>query len=178
MSSSLPADTLTSKPINLNLRVPSDSIALTFYYQARGNGDTPELSDTLLLDYWKPKQATWSTKVWYQRGNSNPNTNDTVFKRGFVWVSDTAYLHDGFKFRFRNKATTAGDFDHWHLDYVYMNINRGMIKDTTNIDFAFGYIPTPYLKNYSAMPWRQYDTNDMVAKNSVFIRNNGITGEQ
>ena len=178
MSSSLPADTLTSKPINLNLRVPSDSIALTFYYQARGNGDTPELSDTLLLDYWKPKQATWSTKVWYQRGNSNPNTNDTVFKRGFVWVSDTAYLHDGFKFRFRNKATTAGDFDHWHLDYVYMNINRGMIKDTTNIDFAFGYIPTPYLKNYSAMPWRQYDTNDMVAKNSVFIRNNGITGSQ
>ena len=174
MTSSLPADTLTSKPINLDLLLPADSIALTFYYQARGNGDAPELTDTLLLDYFKPKQNAWDTKVWYQRGNSSPNTNDTIFKRGFTRVIDTAYLHDGFKFRFRNKATTAGDFDHWNLDYVYLDKNRNFTADTNYYDYSFGYIPTPLLKNYTSMPWRQYDTTDMADKNSVFIRNNGI----
>jgi len=172
MQSSLPADTLTSKSINLNF-LPADSIALTFYFQARGRGDAPELTDSLLLDYYKPKQNVW-TKVWYQKGNSSPNTNDTVFKRGFVRVTDTAYLHDGFKFRFRNKATTAGNFDHWNLDYVYLDKYRNFLADTNYYDFAFGYIPTPFLKEYSAMPWKQYDTSDMVSKNSVFIRNNGI----
>ncbi|MDP3557716.1 MAG: T9SS type A sorting domain-containing protein [Bacteroidota bacterium] len=172
MSSSLPADTLTSKPINLAF-APVDSIALTFYYQARGNGDAPEISDSLLLDYYMPKQNKWQ-KVWYQRGNTSANTNDTIFKRGFVGVTDTAYLHDGFKFRFRNMATTAGNFDHWNLDYVFLDKNRSIIADTNYFDFAFGYVPTPFVKNYSSMPWRQYDTSDMVNKNSVFIRNNGI----
>lgn len=176
MSASLPADTLTSKPINLDFLNPSDSIALTFYYQARGNGDAPELSDTLLLDYFKPKQNNWDTKVWYQRGNSNPNTNDSVFKRAFVRVIDTAYLHDGFKFRFRNKATTAGDFDHWNLDYVFLNKNRNFTADTLYNDYSFGYIPTPFLKDYTSMPWRQYALTDMAPNNSVFIRNNGIIG--
>ncbi|MEI8136812.1 MAG: hypothetical protein WCH21_05750, partial [Bacteroidota bacterium] len=171
-ATSQPADALTSKDINLTF-LPSDSIALTFYYQARGNGDSPEITDSLLLDYYKPKQNKWQ-KVWYQRGNANSSTNDTVFKRGFIRVIDTAFLHDGFKFRFRNMATTAGDFDHWHLDYVFLDKNRNFIADTNYYDFAFGYVPTPFLKEYSSMPWRQYDTSDMVTKNSVFIRNNGI----
>jgi hypothetical protein len=91
-ATSQPADALTSKDINLTF-LPSDSIALTFYYQARGNGDSPEITDSLLLDYYKPKQNKWQ-KVWYQRGNANSSTNDTVFKRGFIRVIDTAFLHE------------------------------------------------------------------------------------
>ena len=125
LNSSLNADFLGSKEINLSF-TPGDSIALTFYYQARGRGDSPEITDSLLLDYYKPKQNKWQ-KVWFNRGNTNPNTNETVFKRGFVRVIDTAYLHDGFKFRFRNMATTAGNFDHWHLDYVYLDKNRNFV---------------------------------------------------
>lgn len=176
----LPADTLTSKAIDLSSYTVSpihDSLALTFYYQARGRGDSPELIDSLLLDFFNPLQNKWKT-VWYQRGNSSANTNDTMFKRGFVRLDSAYYRNAGFKFRFRNKATTVGNFDHWHLDYVILDINRNAIKDTSNIDYAFGYIPTPYLKNYAAMPWKQYAKADMLHKNSVFARSNGIQNSQ
>ena len=56
-----PADTLESQPINLyqtanQILLPSDSIALSFYYQARGNGDPPELKDSLILDFYQPNK--------------------------------------------------------------------------------------------------------------------------
>lgn len=101
-----------------------------------------------------------------------------MFKRGFVRLDSAYYRNAGFKFRFRNKATTVGNFDHWHLDYVVLDVNRDAIKDTSSFDYAFGYIPTPYLKNYAAMPWRQYDKPDMLHKNSVFARSNGLPGSQ
>lgn len=173
---SLPADTLRSRPINLyasgaTTLQPSDSVALSFYYQARGNGDSPEGSDSLIVDFYKPNQKAWS-KVWYSKGNTNSNTNDTIFKRAFIWVSDTAYLFDNFQFRLRNRATTAGDFDHWHVDYVYLDKGRRMSADTAYDDITFGYVPTPYLKDYSAMPWEQYNDSEKSPKNTVFIRNN------
>jgi len=177
MSLTFPADTLTSKPVNLltvsgQTLLPSDSVALTFYYQARGFGDTPESIDSLLVDFFRPLDNRWDTRVWYSRGNQNANINDTIFKRAFVRIDSTAYLQDGFKFRFRNKATTAGDFDHWHVDYIYLNKNRSIIADTTYDDMAFGYVPTPLLAKYAAMPWEQYIPGEKAAKNSVLIRNN------
>ncbi len=176
-NTSLPADTLTTKPIDLSTYSIGDSVALTFYYQARGRGDSPELSDSLLLDFYNPVQNNWR-KVWYKVGNSNANTNDTMMKRGFVTIDSAYYFQNGFKFRFRNKATTAGNYDHWHLDYVVLDINRGIIKDTSSFDYAIGYIPTPWIKNYASIPWRQYDTLDMRAKNSVFVRSNGLPNSQ
>lgn len=174
----LPADTLTTKPINLSTYNVSDSLALTFYYQARGRGDAPELIDSLLLDFFIPTQNKWKT-VWYQRGNSSANTNDTMFKRGFIKLDSAYYFNTNFKFRFRNKATTVGNFDHWHLDYVVLDAANTMYSDTCNCsktpDFAFGYIPTPLVKNYAAIPWRQYDIPDMRYRNSVFIRINKVT---
>jgi hypothetical protein len=187
MSAASPADTLTSKPINLftsgtQTYQPSDSIALTFYYEARGFGDSPELIDSLLVDFYKPlatvvngtvtTYGSWQTNVWIARGNPNANLNDTVFKRGFVWVTDTAYFHDGFRFRFRNKATTLGDFDHWHVDYIYLDKQRSMIADTVYNDIAFGYTPSSLVKRYSSMPFYQYKPEDRADNMSVFIRNN------
>ncbi len=175
---SLPADTLTSQPINLFVTATSqtlqisDSIALTFYYQAKGRGDAPELSDSLILDFYKPIEKIWKSSVWAKGGNVNANTNDTVFKRGFVWVNDTAYLHEGFQFRFRNKAATAGDFDHWHIDYVYLDKNRHQLSDTVYDDLTFAYVPSSYLTNYSAMPWQQFNITEIAAKNTVKIKNN------
>jgi hypothetical protein len=176
LSLSLPADTLTSKPINLftsgsqTLQV-SDSIALSFLYQARGNGDNPEITDTLLVDFYNPISAKW-TNVWFKRGNSSSNTNDTIFQRAFIWVDESAYLNNNFKFRFRNKATVAGNYDHWHIDYVKLDKYRSQLGDTTYNDLTFGYLPTPLLKNYSEMPWQQYIPSEMAIKQSVKIRNN------
>jgi hypothetical protein len=180
LNNSLPADTLRSRPINLLVSgtqtlQPSDSVALIFYYQARGNGDSPESIDSLILDFYKPGQNKWTSRVWWSRGNSSPNTNDTVFKRAFVWISDPEYLLDGFQFRFRNKATTAGDFDHWHLDYIYLDKGRSQVADTAFDDVAFGYVPSPLLTKYAAMPWEQYHPSERASAQSVFIRNNGVS---
>lgn len=173
---SFPADTLTSKQINLytvgaqTLQV-SDSVALSFFYQARGNGDSPEITDSLLVDFKNPLTNKW-TNVWYSRGNTNSNTNDTIFKRAFIWVDSAYYLQDGFQFRFRNKATVAGNFDHWHVDYIKLDRFRSRLGDTTYNDLTFGGIPTPLIKNYAEMPWQQFTQFDMDTIQSVRIRNN------
>jgi hypothetical protein len=176
---SRPADTLTSKPINLYTKAsailaPSDNVALSFYYQARGNGDSPEVNDSLILDLYKPNQKRWQTTVWYALGNSNSNTNDTAFKRAFIRVKDTAYFFDGFKFRFRNFASPTGNFDHWNVDYIFLDIGRDTIfKDTLRDDLTFGTLPSSFLRDYSSMPFQQYRTYEMAPNASVRIRYNG-----
>lgn len=173
-----PADTLTSRPINLltfntTTLQPSDSVALIFYYQLTGNGDTPEIQDSLMVDFYKAGQGVWSNRTWALRGNNVPNANDTVFKRAFIWITDTAFFHDGFKFRFRNKAATNGNFDNWHVDYVYLDKNRSIINDTAWNDLTIGYVPSSFLKNFSAMPWHQFNEYEMATKYSNYIRYNG-----
>jgi len=182
LAESRPADTLTSRNINLyqsgnQFLQPSDSIGFSFYYQARGNGEAPEVGDSLILDFFKPQlgaqDSVWINRIWFAKGNTNSNTNDTAFKRVFIWISDTAYFKTNFRFRFRNKATTSGNFDHWHLDYVYLHKNRSMLADTVNNDLTFAHVPSSFLKDYSAMPFQQYNAGDMAQKNSVRIKNNG-----
>ncbi len=172
------ADTLTSKPINLaqtstsQSLQPSDSIALSFYYQARGNGEAPELNDVLTLDFYMPSQKAWSNNIWTVNGNANSNTNDTIFKRAFIWIKDTAFIKDGFQFRLRNSATAAGDFDHWHVDYVYLDKNRSQLGDTVYNDLTFANVGTHLLKDYWAMPFQQYNSSEMSDKISIRIKNN------
>ncbi len=52
-TSSLPADTLTSKRIRLDTIHPAitDSIYLSFYYQPQGRGNSPEPHDSLVLEF-------------------------------------------------------------------------------------------------------------------------------
>lgn len=172
------ADSLTSRPINMYLSAisqtlsPFSDVALSFYYQARGRGDSPEIADSLILDFYKPLEKTWQT-VWFSPGNNNSNINDSAFKRGFVRIKDTAYFHDNFQFRFRNWASRAGNFDNWHLDYIFLDQGRAdSLIDTVRNDITINALPTSFLKDYSAMPYQQYLASDMASKISVRIRNN------
>lgn len=181
------ADTLTSKPFNLLTQSgytfsPADSIGLTFLYQKAGFGENPEVNDSLILEFYKPlypvvtgtvtNYGYWFM-VWSKRGTNSPTVGDSTFKRAFVRIKDTAYFHDGFKFRFRNKATTSGSVDHWHLDYINLKKNY-FLTDTVYNEVAFGYMPRPILKNYSSMPYYQYNASEMGLKFSNFIRNNAV----
>jgi len=189
LATSQPADTLTSRPINLHtvgqltLDPSNEHIALSFYYQARGNGDPPEFNDSLIVDFYRPiapldtsgglKRDTAWKKVWFVAGTTNSNTNDSAFKRVFIRITDTAYFHSGFKFRFRNWASPTGNFDHWHVDYIFLDRLRGdSLIDTVRRDITFGTIPTPFLRDYAEMPYQQYDTTEMGTNLNVRIRNN------
>lgn len=167
-NSSSKADTMTSKPINLNLLV-SDSIYLSFYYQAKGRGNDPESSDTLLVDFYNPIDSIWKN-IWYKQGY-NPTTLDSSFHLVMIPITDTNFLKNGFQFRFRNYATISGNVDHWHIDYVFLDKQRSL-SDSIFEDVAFVYSSRSLLINYSAMPWEQYNASEMKTSFSNFIRNN------
>lgn len=186
---SAPADTLTSRPINMFTNTlstytysPADSVGISFLYQAQGFGENPSSNDSLILEFFKPlypvisgTNTTYGSwfRNWSTRGNNSPPLNDTIFKKAFVRITDTAYFHDGFRFRFRNRATGAGNADHWHVDYIRLKTNIYK-TDTTYDDVTIGYMPRPILKNYSAMPYNQYTANEMGTQFSNFIRNNNV----
>lgn len=174
VSSSANADYLTSRPINLYKKgsyvySPADSIYLSFYYQAEGNGEAPEALDSLSVDMYKPRQNKW-VKVWGQKGY-NPSATDTNFYRAMIAIKDTAYLDSSFQFRFRNRATLSGSLDHWHVDYVYMDIGRDK-NDTIRDDMTFAYKPSSFLKNYFTMPRNQYIASEMASSFTNYFRNN------
>lgn len=166
-SSSAVADYLTSKPINLNY-LPSDSLYFSFYCQPQGIGNAPEYLDSLVLQF-KNSFTGWKN-VWAKKG-STLAVNDSSWTLVMIPIADTAYLKNGFQFRFYNRATISGNTDHWNIDYVYLNKTRN-INDTTFEDVSFVYNTPSLLNAYSAMPWRQYSASDMKVNYSTTIRNN------
>lgn len=174
---SVSSDYLVSRPINLfatssHIYSPADSIYISFYYQAEGNGDSPEPNDSLCLDFLKPRQdsaGTWK-KVWGVKGY-NPSASDTNFYRVRVAIADTAYCDSLFQFRFRNKSTASGSLDHWHIDYVQVKMNY-FYPDTILDDISFAYKPSSFLKNYSVMPYRQFNALERATKFKNYIRSN------
>ena len=178
------ADILTSRPINLksiptststtHYYSPADSIFLSFYYQAEGFGEAPEPNDSLCLDFFKPRQNKW-TKVWGRAGY-NPSASDTNFYRVRVPIADTAYCDSLFKFRFRNNATISGSIDHWNLDNVQIKEDYAY-EDTLANNLVFVYKPSSFLKNYSVIPYNQYNTLEMATRFKNYIRNNFIGDE-
>ena len=162
-----PADTLTSKPINLSGTVPD--VYLSFYYQPGGYGDFPEETDSLILDF-KKDDSTWQ-RVWFA---TNLSEDNQPFLLAMIPVTDPAYLYKGFQFRFRNWATVKGNNDHWNIDYVFMNDDRSA-DDTLFRDVAFIENPTQFLKNYRQMPWTQFkdhQAEEINADHSIQMKNN------
>ena len=173
------ADSLTSKPINLNY--PGDkSIYLSFYYQPGGFGEIPEVSDSLFLQFWAPSQKKWHNVLKIPGISSASSPARNVFKLAMINVIDTAYLQDGFKFQFYNYASLIvantpagknGNNDIWNIDYVYMNINRDL-TDTIMRDAAIVYPIKSLLMEYESMPWRHFKADFMSSKTSLIVKNN------
>ncbi len=157
-----PADTLTSKPIRLGDPATSD-VFLSFYFQPAGRGDNPEPSDSLILEAFGV-DSNWHW-LW-----SASNTNGTIADpfRLVMYPLDSAnaaagyWRHDGFRFRFRNKASRNGNNDHWHVDYILLDEDRDA-GDTLFRDVAFVERPPSMLKRYREMPWRQFRNNQLDA---------------
>ncbi len=160
-------DSLTSKHIDL-FYLPSDSVKLSFFYQAQGRGDDPESGDSLLLQFRSPTRP-WTT-VWKKAGYSL-SPGDTSFHRVMIAITDTFWLKNGFQFKFKNLGSRQGNVDQWHLDYVYLNDQRPA-GDTIFKDISFVYSANSFLTRYKAMPWNQYNTTEMAGSFYNLIRNN------
>ncbi|KYG82345.1 T9SS type A sorting domain-containing protein [Roseivirga echinicomitans] len=148
-------DSLVSQPIDLST-VPinqADSVYISFFWQATGNGELPDRQDSLVLQFRKP-DGIWQS-VWRQIGgmdNQSEEFNQVVLK------VNSSFFYDGFQFRFRSFTRLAGAFDTWLVDYIYLNDSR-YEGDVAHVDRALTRKPSFLIAPYSAMPTEQFFAN-------------------
>ncbi len=174
--SSAIADYLTSKPVNLSYNI-SDSIYFSFYYQSGGLGNTPEIKDSLVLQF-KTFESDWKS-IWRAAGG----TTMEEFNLVMIPIRDTNYLKDGFQFRFLNYASVSSNYepswisncDHWHLDNIYIDTARNY-SDTLTKDAAFVSNFQSMLKDFESIPWNHYkalSSPENIMKDTLnFVYNN------
>ena len=172
------ADVLTSKPIDLTGLHNDSAVFISFFVEAKGLGDAPNNSDSLVLEFKNEYENIW-VNVW------SISINDIAldeFKQFYVAVRDTnlvtgpRYFYKDFQFRFRNKASISGNNDHWHIDYVRLDKNRAQTElDTVIRDVAFMYDFPNILEKYSMLPWSQFQAgaDDFAQEIEIPIRDNG-----
>ena len=159
------ADTLLSHEIDLS---NVNTAYLLFYYQPQGLGDNPQTEDSLILEF-KDANDNWIVK-WKKKGESNYEFK----KRAFI-INSSDFLINNFQFRFRNKATLSGNFDHWNIDYVKLDYFINPL-DTTNLeDVSFVYNSPSFLSRYNEMPWTHFlnnEVSEMLDTVDILVRNN------
>jgi hypothetical protein len=162
------ADHLTSVPIDLQFPA-SDSIYLSFFYQAQGrSGDSfIQPQDSLVLEFYAPEEDTWY-RVW-----RTPYVAQAPFQQVLIPIKQFRYLKNGFRMRFLNYATLSGAFDHWHIDYVRLAAQRSY-DDTRLVDVAYVMPESTLLSNYTSMPFTTYGLSPasfMLEQTNVDLKN-------
>ncbi len=172
------ADNLTSKPIDMSAVSASDSVYLSFLYQAQGFGDAPESGDSLILEFYAKDLDQWN-RIWSTNGIPLAN-----FKMAHLRIDNPDYFKKGFQFRFRNYGGLSGSLDQFHIDYVNLRIASGY-QDTVIHDFAIVYPINNLLDTYTSVPWEHYQNNpngkmsstvDVVVRNSDNVPENEQDG--
>ncbi len=164
------ADTLTSKPINLNY-LPQDSVFISFFIQPQGLAyDRPEERDSLVLKIKTPN-TNWES-LWNIGGSSV-----YPFKQVLIPITDTLYLKKGTQIMFINYASVSSDLrssngDYWNLDYVHIDKNRS-INDTSINDVGFVTLPKSYVKDYYSIPCKHMLSTYDAKSNEQSYRNYG-----
>jgi len=180
------SDYLTSRYINLAYPA-RDDIYLSFYYQPAGLGDYPDEQDSLAVDFWDPDSNRWET-AWSQPGYSRDSTplDDNQFRQAVIHVQEDRYLKKGFRFRFRNYASPpddqqyadqAGNVDHWHLDYVYLDTARTASQTAIHDVSMISPLPS-MLKTYESLPWTHFAAarfTEIKKSLEITYRNNDTT---
>ncbi|TXE13334.1 T9SS type A sorting domain-containing protein [Algoriphagus aquimarinus] len=114
-------DFITSKPFDLSSlnSSNSESLYLSFFWQAGGRAELPDESDELTLQILNP-QGSWVT-IWSQLGGVA--LNRTAFTQEIIKILP-AWQHADFQFRFFSQGRQSGPFDSWLIDYIYLNDGR------------------------------------------------------
>jgi hypothetical protein len=166
------ADYLTSKPIDLSMYSPSDSLCLSFYYQPQGYFyDNPDESDSLVLEF-ATSDTNW-TSVWRAAGTINQG-----FYNVFIPITEQKYFVNSFQFGFKNYAS-LGDLiepsrkancDIWNIDFVYLDTGRteNMILEH---EVAMMYLmndTSSLIQGYENVPWKHFLNNNIPTNSTLY----------
>ena len=141
-------DVLTSLPINLSPYSITDQVMLSFFVQARGNGEIPNNEDSIQVQF-KKLDGMW-VNVWSLTGKA---AKLDTFDLAAIQVDQQDFLHDNFQFRIRSFGRQSGPFDSWHIDYVYLNSG---VSDFNFPDRALQTRPSSPFRNYTGIPVDHY----------------------
>lgn len=148
------ADLLESHYIDLSNYQVADNVILSFYLQAKGVGEAPEANDTFFV-YFHKNDGTWQ-EVFAQNGGGSTN-----MKAYYLPLDQFEYFHSEFQVRFRNRGSLNSHIDLWHLDYVFMGLNR-VLNDSAYNDVAIVGIEKPLISPYTAIPYQHFVGKNLV----------------
>lgn len=150
------SDELVSHPINLALVPEAErgSVYFSFFWQPQGRGELPEsVGDSIRLQFRTLDTTQQWITVWKQTGSESLDIE--VFTQTILPVSNPAYFHDRFQFRFQSFNRRSGAFDTWNIDYVYLNRGRSA-TDLSYPDAAITTLPTSPFGDHTQVPMKQF----------------------
>ena len=158
-----PTDQLVSTIIDMSGKTNNDGIYLSFYWQAGGNVELPEMGDSLVFQVLDP-DSVWTT-LWMQEGVEGMDREE--FNHVLVPI-DESNFHDKFRFRFQAYGDQDGPFDAWHLDWIYFNEDRSTnVAVDGYIDGGFtGQLSSPF-EPFNSMPVHQFGGNPNFVRNQT-----------
>ena len=146
-------DTLTSQPINLAEVVGSDTntVYLSFFYQWQGNGEPPDPSDYMRIEF-KNNVGVWENVMTIY---TKSTLDKTLFYDTIIQVAGNKFFHDAFQFRLKNYGRKSGPYDTWNIDYLYLNKGR-TINDNSFPDRAAASSISSLFGQFYAVPVKHF----------------------
>lgn len=144
------SDQLISHYIDLSSHSPSENIFLSFFLQPQGRGNAPEPVDSFVVFF---TTADSLIQVFSQLGSAQ-----RPFQQFMIPVTDPDFFHTKFQIVFANYGARYGSLDHWHLDYVYLGLNRNA-GDTVYQDVSPTGLSNSIIAPYTAIPVQHYAAN-------------------
>lgn len=136
-----------------------NSVYLSFFYQWQGNGEAPDPTDYLRVEF-KNDLGEWETVMTIFPKSS---FNRTEFYDTLIKVDGDRFFHDTFQFRFKNYGRLSGPYDTWNIDYVYLNKNRN-VNDSDFPDQAIASTLTSLFNKYQSIPYHHFlDSNSLTS---------------
>lgn len=159
-------DELVSRPLRMDLANQTNTY-LSFYYQWKGNGDPPEDTDYLAVEF------KGADDKWVERTRIHPKSyfDRTVFYDTTLFVNGANFFHDKFQFRFRSYGREAGPYDNWNLDYVYLNDFRLPTTPSAYADRALASQAGSLLGSYRAVPLVHFIQNPQFEPAFIDVQN-------
>ncbi len=157
-------DSLVSQPIDLTSIAlnKQSSTFLSFYWQARGYGEIPDKSDSIVLYFSKLSSDTndngvpiWDIK-WSKTGGDE-NVSEQ-FEQVLIQLDSPSYFYGNFQFKFVSYSSQKGPFDTWNLDYIYLNENRSR-SEFSHFDRTLSGSPSLLFAPYFEIPSEHFFSN-------------------